>query len=66
MGKRLYSFLPVRWLAQIKYPNIDRMRNIDCSLLVIHSPEDELIPYEFGQKLFMYGNHPKSFLKLRG
>ena len=66
MGKRYYPYLPVQWLARIRYPSIERIANISCPLLVIHSPDDEIIPFELGEQLFASARHPKSFLKTRG
>jgi fermentation-respiration switch protein FrsA (DUF1100 family) len=34
------------------FPNINRMENIDCPLLVIHGTRDEIIPAQHGQELF--------------
>ena len=66
MGKRYYPYLPVQWLARIRYSSIERIGNISCPLLVIHSPDDEIIPFELGEQLFASAKHPKSFLKTRG
>lgn len=35
-------------------------------LLVIHSAEDEIIPYKLGKKLFDSGNEPKQFVQIKG
>jgi fermentation-respiration switch protein FrsA (DUF1100 family) len=35
-------------------------------VLVIHSPDDEIIPYKFGQQLFEAANEPKKFLEVSG
>ena len=66
MGKRYYPYLPVQWLARIRYPSIERIGNISCPLLVIHSPDDEIIPFELGEQLFASARRPKSFLKISG
>jgi hypothetical protein len=34
--------------------------------LVLHSPDDEIIPFRFGQKVFQAANEPKSFVMLKG
>ncbi len=62
----MYPFLPVRLLARFEYNTIDYIREISCPVLVIHSPDDEIIPYENGQKLFAAANEPKLFLELTG
>ena len=35
-------------------------------MLVTHSREDELIPYEHGRRLFEAAPEPKRFLEMRG
>ncbi len=43
-----------------------RVRRLACPLLVLHSPDDEIIPFQLGEKLFRAANEPKSFVKMRG
>ncbi|MDP6636089.1 MAG: alpha/beta hydrolase [Phycisphaerae bacterium] len=66
MGAELYKFLPVRLLARIKYDTFGRIKQVRCPLLIIHSPDDEIIPYHHGQKLFAAANEPKRFLEISG
>lgn len=35
-------------------------------LLVLHSAEDEIIPFHLGKKLFEAGNEPKQFVQIKG
>ncbi|MEE9168466.1 MAG: alpha/beta fold hydrolase [bacterium] len=65
LGSDLYWFLPIRLLSRIKYDNLARMQQITCPLLVIHSPDDEIIPYKHGRKLFEAASAPKEFLQLQ-
>jgi len=66
IAKHYYPYLPIKWMLRIHYPTIDRIKNIDCPLLVIHSPNDEIIPYKFGQRIFTAARQPKTFLEIRG
>lgn len=66
IGKHYYPYLPTSFLARIKYPSIDRMKNIHSPLLVIHSANDEIVPYKFGQRLYEAGNEPKTFMDIIG
>lgn len=66
MGAQTYPFLPVRLLARVHYNTLARLPEITCPVLIIHSPDDEVVPYSHGQKLFEAANAPKEFLKLRG
>ena len=66
MGSELYPFLPVRLLATIEYNTLERIKQVRCGVLIIHSPDDEIIPYSHGQKLFEAANEPKQFQEITG
>ena len=66
MGARLYPFLPVRLLTRHRYETLKRMPNIQCPVLVAHSPRDEMIPYAFGRAIFDAAREPKRLLEMRG
>lgn len=66
LGQQLYPYLPVRWLARIRYDTREYLRSVTAPVLVAHSPEDDIIPYEHGRALFAAANPPKQFLELAG
>jgi len=66
VAAKLYPFLPVRWLVRSQYNSLERLPNIKCPILVIHSPDDEIIPYDHGLQLFAAAQDPKEFLELAG
>ncbi len=37
-----------------------------CPVLIVHSRDDEIIPFRHGRDLFVDANEPKEFLELRG
>ena len=66
MGRRLYPVLPVRLITRIDYPVKDYVTTVEAPLLVIHSRDDEIIPFDMGRAVFDAANGPKSFLELSG
>lgn len=62
----VYWFLPVRLLSRYRYASIDRIGRVRCPVLVIHSRDDEIIPYSHGRRLYDAAREPKRFLELRG
>lgn len=66
LGARIYPWLPVRWLARIHFPAAEFLQSATCPVLVIHSRDDEIIPYEQGVKLHAAAREPKEFLEIRG
>ena len=41
-------------------------KRVSCPVLVLHSPDGEIIPFRLGEKVFQSANEPKSFVKMRG
>jgi fermentation-respiration switch protein FrsA (DUF1100 family) len=66
LGKTFYPWLPVKLISKFKYSTIDKIGSINCPKLIIHSPEDEIIPFRHGQALYENAFHPKEFLKIKG
>ncbi len=66
LGAQLYPFLPVRPLTRIQYNTLARLPQIKHPILIIHSPDDNVIPYSHGQRLFAEAGEPKQFLELKG
>ena len=66
IGERLYPWLPVRLLGKFKYDSIAKIGRLAIPKLIAHSKDDELIPYEHGQRLFRDAAHPKDFVILQG
>jgi len=66
LAAAIYPFLPVRWLSRFQYDSENNLKQLNCPILVIHSPNDEIIPFEHGQRLHNTANQPKKFLVIRG
>lgn len=67
MGKRIFPFLPlVRWIISVKFDAVEKIKNIKVPKLIIHSVDDELIPFELGRKIFEAAPEPKEFYQMRG
>jgi len=66
LAAEMYPFLPVRWLARIRYDTLDRLSRIDAPVLVVHSRGDDLIPFRHGQQLWEAARGPKEFLEISG
>ncbi|RKY07969.1 MAG: alpha/beta hydrolase [Planctomycetota bacterium] len=66
VGAHYYPWLPVRWFSRFDYNTLKAVKQVGCPVLVIHSPDDEIIPYKFGQQIFVAANEPKQFAELKG
>ncbi len=61
----LYPFLPY-WLLSSRWDSLNKIRTITAPKLIIHSINDEIVPYKLSRKLFESAPHPKEFLQTRG
>ncbi len=66
MAARLYPWLPVRYLARILYPTGNYLSAASCPVLIAHSRDDEIIPYEQAEALFELAAEPKQLLTFHG
>jgi fermentation-respiration switch protein FrsA (DUF1100 family) len=66
LGRKFFPYLPVRLIARYHYSTIDKVNKIGIPKLFIHSPQDEIIPFEHGVSLFEKASEPKEFLRITG
>lgn len=66
MGKEIYPFLPIDLVGTIKYDSTEKIKNIKTPKLIIHSKEDEIVPFHHGIALFNNAIDPKEFYEMRG
>lgn len=66
MARSRFPFFPTKWLVSIKFPTIDYLTEIKVPVLIVHSQDDEIIPYQMGKELFASAGEPKYFLALNG
>ncbi len=66
LAAKVYPWLPARQLARFNYPTREYVKAAGLPVLIIHSRQDEIIPFSQGQSLFAGAREPKGFLELRG
>jgi len=74
LGAEVYPWLPVRRLIRHEYEVLGRVEAIDAPVLVVHSRDDEIAPFEHGRRiadaagaplLELRGGHNDAFLRSR-
>lgn len=65
-GQELYPILPVSLLATQRFASIEKIGSVEVPKLFLHSPEDEVIPYAHGERLFAAAHEPKRLIAVRG
>lgn len=65
MGRTIAPFIP-SFLITIKLDSLSKIGKVKAPQLFIHSPEDDTVPFQFGQKLYQAAPGPKEFLQISG
>ena len=60
----LYPWLATKWRVRMQYHTRAALARTRCPVLVAPSPDDEIVPFRHGQRLFQAAPDPKAFLQL--
>ena len=66
MASHYYPWLPARLLLRFRYDSLSKVPRLKCPVLILHSPEDDIVPYAMGRQLFGASPEPKRFADLVG
>jgi hypothetical protein len=67
IGQKFYPYMPVRLFARYGFKTSDYLKQVNCPVLIIHSRNDEIVPFEFGLRLYEEAaKEPKEFLEIFG
>ena len=66
LGAELFPWLPVRLLSRLQLDARARIPEISAPLLIIHSRDDEIVPWEHGRKLHAAANGAAELLTISG
>ena len=61
-----WPIFPARLMSRYKYNTAKRIPHIACPVLVVHSRDDEIIPFSHGETLYQLAKEQKQFLPIRG
>lgn len=50
-----YDFNTLEYIQHVQYP-----------VMILHSPTDEIMPFQLGEKVYQAANQPKQFISMRG
>ncbi len=65
IAKTIYPFVP-SFLIQTKLDSSSKIKKLAIPKLFLHSPQDEVVPYRLGRRLFEEAPPPKEFLDMQG
>jgi fermentation-respiration switch protein FrsA (DUF1100 family) len=65
MAQMIYPFVP-KFFMNVKFDSLKKIKKVSAPKLFLHSPEDQVVPYQMGVKLYEAALEPKVFLKIHG
>ncbi|MCX8070114.1 MAG: alpha/beta hydrolase [Thermodesulfovibrionales bacterium] len=66
LAQILYPYLPVKYLCKYDYDSLKKIRDLKMPKLIIHSINDEIVPFSMAKRLFDNAPYPKKFVQLSG
>ncbi|WP_232300493.1 alpha/beta hydrolase [Desulfonatronovibrio magnus] len=66
LGSELFRFLPVRLLSRFKYNTLEKVESFSAPVKIIHSQDDEIIPFHHGRTLYKASPEPRYFTEISG
>ena len=66
MAAEIYPWLPSRLPGLYRYDNQAKLARITRPLLIVHSRDDEIVPFAHAATLFAEAGRPKQLLELQG
>jgi len=68
MATRFYPYLPVKLFRRFlfRYDTLAYVKEVHCPVMMLHSREDELVPFALAVQLFEAAHEPKQFVELVG
>lgn len=66
VARSAFPYLPISLLLREKYQSEDVVKGFTGPVLCLHSPDDEVIPFRLGKKLFDSIKSEKTFIEISG
>lgn len=66
MAKRVFWFLPYKWLLKFHFRTDLKINKIKYPVLFVHSPDDLVVPYQQGVRLYDSFQGEKKFITING
>lgn len=66
VGAELFPFLPVRWLASLRYDTRAKLPDLHVPVLILHSRQDTLIRFAHAEQNYAAAHPPKRLVELAG
>jgi fermentation-respiration switch protein FrsA (DUF1100 family) len=65
MARYVFPFLP-HWIFSLRFDSENKIKSIKITKLMIHSLNDEIVPFKLGRKLYDAAPEPKELFEIHG
>jgi fermentation-respiration switch protein FrsA (DUF1100 family) len=65
-ARAIFPLLSRLVILRYEFDAAASLGRVTCPVLVLHSPQDEIMPFALGEKLYRAANEPKRFVPLQG
>jgi hypothetical protein len=66
LGAELFPWLPVRWLATMRYDTLGKLPQVRVPVLILHGRADTLVPFHHAERNRAAANDPKVLWEIAG
>jgi fermentation-respiration switch protein FrsA (DUF1100 family) len=66
IGQKFYPYLMVKPFAKYNFDTMHYIKKVKCPILFVHSRNDEVVPFEFGLRLYSAAKGAKEFVEIFG
>ncbi len=65
-AKTVFPILSRLVLTRYDFHTTENIQRVNYPVLVLHSPDDEIMPFRLGEKVYQSAHQPKRFVRLQG
>lgn len=65
-ARHAFPWLEKLLFVRYDFDSVAQLQRVNYPVLVLHSPDDEIMPYQLGEKVYAAARQPKQFFALRG
>ena len=65
-AKAAFPLLSRLVLTRYDFNTTENIQRVNYPVLVLHSPDDEIMPFQLGEKVFQAAHQPKHFVRMQG
>ena len=66
VARHHYPFVPVGALLSARFDAVSRIGRVSAPILILHSPDDEIVPYAMAEEMRAAARAPVRLVRLRG